>query len=133
MTLGNGSPKPVGTWDWYGGYDPAHNRSLASGKFSIGVFRWEARRDGQPKKGTVVQRFSGPVGFPDEVYAQARAFIAQQQAVTGTRSVPSEALIALCERWEREAAEDPEGSPSGRVLRSCAGTLRELLDATPTP
>lgn len=80
FTLGNGQPKAAGTWDWYGAYDPAHHQPAASARFSVGVFQWLPKKGQGVKRGKSVARFSGAHGQPQLVYAQALAFIAQQNA-----------------------------------------------------
>lgn len=79
FTLGNGQPKPVGTWDWYGAYDPAHRKQWGMKSFSIGVFQWLPKKEGGVKRGKSVTRFMGPVAQASGVYAQARAFISLQE------------------------------------------------------
>lgn len=78
-TLGNGQPKPAGTWDWYGAYDPAHRKQWGMKSFSIGVFQWLPKKEGGVKRGKSVTRFMGPIGQAPGVYAQARAFISLQE------------------------------------------------------
>lgn len=80
LTLGNGQPKPAGTWDWYGTYDPAHQRPADSVLFSVGVFQWLAKKGSGVKRGKSVARFSGSSGHPQTVYVQALRFIARQEA-----------------------------------------------------
>jgi len=83
MTLGNGQPKPAGTWDWYGELDPAHEKNHGYHTFSIGVFQWVPKWDGKKtKKGKSVKRFSAPIHAPEEAYSKARAFIAAQVSAT---------------------------------------------------
>lgn len=75
--LGNGQPKPEGTWDWYGHFDPRHRpgRSHGPNTFSIGVFRWRKTASGKPVKGASLKRFSAPVHAPEEAYRKALAYI----------------------------------------------------------
>ena len=89
VTLGNGQPKPAGTWDWYGAYDPAHHRPAASALFSIGVFQWLPKKGQGVKRGKSVARFSGYSGQPQSVYAQALTFIARQAADQRRPSEPA--------------------------------------------
>lgn len=76
--LGDGKPKPAGTWDYYGSLDPAHHRGTWSMlTFSVGVFQWAKKGRGAVTKRTgAVKRFSGPVAAPHEVYEKALAYIA---------------------------------------------------------
>ena len=77
MTLGDGKPKPAGTWDYYGACDPAHSQFHSTGSFSVGVFKWLRKADGQSTKhGLVRKRFAGHVSEAQKVYAQALAYIA---------------------------------------------------------
>jgi len=77
MTLGDGKPKPAGTWDYYGARDPAYRQFHSNGSFSVGVFRWLRKADGlSTKRGPVVKRFTGHVFGAQKVYAQALAYIA---------------------------------------------------------
>jgi hypothetical protein len=89
LTLGNGQPKPAGTWDWYGAYDPAHHRHAPSVLFSIGVFQWLPKQGKGVKRGKSVARFTGPVSHPQGVYIQARTFIAQQAATEPPTTGPA--------------------------------------------
>jgi len=77
MTLGDGKPKPAGTWDYYGACDPAHRQFHSNGSFSVGVFRWLEKAGGvSTKRGLVVKRIAGHVSEAQKVYAQALAYIA---------------------------------------------------------
>ncbi|WP_162865888.1 hypothetical protein [Deinococcus wulumuqiensis] len=85
MILGDGQPKPAGTWDWWGKFDPVRGMHNWSGMvtFSIGVFQWQPcgkSRPGQTRKGKAVKRFTAPLAAPHEAYDAARAWIAQQEA-----------------------------------------------------
>lgn len=79
--LGNGQPKPEGTWDWYGSLDPRHRpgRSHGPNTFSIGVFRWRKTASGKLVKGASLKRFSAPIHAPQEAYDKALAYIAEQK------------------------------------------------------
>lgn len=89
LSLGNGQPKPAGTWDWYGVYDPAHHRHTPSVLFSVGVFQWLPKQGKGTKRGKSVQRFTGPTHDPQAVYAQALAFIAAQTPPTAPIPAPT--------------------------------------------
>lgn len=89
FTLGSGQPKPAGTWDWYGAYDPAHRKQWGMQTFSIGVFQWLPKKEGGVKRGKSVARFTGPIGQAQDIYAQARAFIAQQEGAAQPTFAPT--------------------------------------------
>ncbi|MBZ9715623.1 hypothetical protein [Deinococcus multiflagellatus] len=77
---GTGAPQPAGTWDWYGDFDPAHSTPPEEFEtFSIGVFQWVAKNQGNgTKKSKIVRRFTAPVAHPEQAYTKALAFITQQ-------------------------------------------------------
>ena len=77
--LGDGQPKPQGTWDYYGSADPAHAAHGHLGMvqtFSVGIFQWWDKAMGTgTKRLPSVRRFSGPISKPGEVYKKAISFI----------------------------------------------------------
>lgn len=79
LELGDGRPKPAGTWDWYGCLDPVHAPRSNCDTFSIGVFQWQAKGSGKgTKKGRSIKRFSGWTKSPEAAYSKARVYIAAQ-------------------------------------------------------
>lgn len=84
LTLGDGQPKPAGTWDYYGSSDPAHTRTgfvrTEFVSFSLGVFQWVPKYDvRKTKRGPIQGRVSGLVEAAETVYEAARKKIADLQ------------------------------------------------------
>lgn len=76
MKLGDGVSKPVGTWDYYGIYDPAHcGRRGFMDTFSVGIFQWVHAAGNRTKKSKARRRISGPVSQPEAVYSKVLAHI----------------------------------------------------------
>ncbi|KQR35175.1 hypothetical protein [Deinococcus sp. Leaf326] len=94
VILGNGQPKPAGTWDWYGAYDPAHPRPAGTALFSVGVFQWLPKTGQGVKRGKSVARFSGFSGQPQIVYDQARAWITERTK-NPSGPVPSRPMVSV--------------------------------------
>jgi len=69
-------PKPAGTWDFDGQYDPARRPfwlRLHLTTFSAGIFQWQVEAGGKGmKRGKVVERIRGSVSDPESVYCRAR-------------------------------------------------------------
>lgn len=85
MILGDGKPKPHGTWDYYGQGDPIRNTSgsLWGVTFSVGVFQWWNKRWNKRSSGTKklpsIKRIRGYTSHPEEVYQKALALIAEKE------------------------------------------------------
>lgn len=83
MCLGDGQPKPAGTWDWYGSGDPAHNPRNRFSSFTLGIFQWLPKKSGQgTKRGKAVMRVSGYVARPQSAYREAQVWIDKLEAKT---------------------------------------------------
>ena len=80
MKLGDGNPKPAGTWDYYGEGDPAHhpNGIPIWRTFTVGVFQWVPKSGGGTKKSKSIKRIKGYTEFPGEVYLKAQSLILRQ-------------------------------------------------------
>lgn len=75
MKLGDGKPKPHGTWDWFGSCDPQHHKgAFAYETFSVGVFQWVRKSKGRgTRKGAIIGRIVGSTANPESTYARANA------------------------------------------------------------
>ena len=88
--LGDGKPKPAGTWDYYGQYDPAYpGRNRCMGEtFSVGIFQWVLRYTpdgifrGKTKRGKAINHIRGFCSDADQVYNRARAEIHDRENAT---------------------------------------------------
>lgn len=77
-----------GRWDYDGEFAPVLREDGTYGPvrgsvqtFSLGCFRYIARKDGSGlKRARVAWRVSGRVEYPEEVYAKAEAFCARKEA-----------------------------------------------------
>lgn len=129
LTRGDGQPKPVGTWDWYGKLDPLHNPQTIIQRFSITVFRWTATpTPGVTRPGRTVKRFLGTIKHPEPVYAQAREFIRDLEARSLT-PVPDrlDAARTLILAWRDQAQQEAPASPARATLLACAEQLEQTV------
>lgn len=87
MNYGNGEPKPVGTWDFYGSCAPG-NAYYGYITFTLGIFQWLPARRGV-KRGKVVQRVKGYSSKPKVAYAKAIEIVEGKNAtnIACTRQV----------------------------------------------
>jgi len=81
--LGDGRPKPHGTWDYFGECDPAYNKFNFK-TFSVGVFQWCEKKSRGTKKLPIVQRIKGYTSSPGLVYEKALALIVEKENANKT-------------------------------------------------
>lgn len=77
------TPKPAGTWDFYGACAPNEDaRELSMQEtFTLGCFQWVSMARGRGvKRGKVQYRVKGSTRSPREAYDEARAFCAKKNA-----------------------------------------------------
>ena len=78
--------KQIGSYDFAGSCSPQGGRCFVPFQrtFSVGCFRWTASARGEPKKGRVEVRVSGPVDRWADVEAKAREICLELDAGTYT-------------------------------------------------
>ena len=81
MTYGDGLPKPVGTWDYFGACVPEVDQRYSTATFSLGIFQWLPKSRGkETKRGKVMLRISGKVSERDSVIGKALAEVDKRNA-----------------------------------------------------